>query len=372
MRHGKLWVWLLCAMCATARAGGLVITSADMQAEVGMRWIYEFASEDGTRKGHLVQTVLSEYPTGGGTMYRVASAIGNSRFADAYYMRGTWGWSLQNAASPNGPQINVPFPLYAGKTYTHRCGDMTIRCTVEGPETVTAPAGTFQALVLVQQHERDGESWTQKTWFAPKVGSVKFTTRADQMYTIALARIDPPPKTKANTGVAVVSNFDTGGPLVPQLFPRTRWQALPQDRTAMSTCEIDPVNAANGSPLCLRWTFVKDLHWANVGITPAGQWGKPADLSKYKAISFYARALKPQEVSLEFAVGPWANGNATNKNVPLELTTEWQRFEFDFAGTPQLQGIDWAKVYAIRFATWGKESNIVWLDEIQLHTARGL
>jgi len=337
-----------------------------------MRVVFEFATEDGKPLGHFIQTVTGAYPAGASTMYRVASAFGTSRHSDWYFIKGAWGWSFQSVTHGDGPNEKVPLPLMAGKTYAHRLGNMTIQGKVEGPVSVTVPAGTFQALLCTQEHEQDGETWTQKMWVAPKVGRVKFTVRADRMYTVSLARLEPPPQREVKVGTVVLSNFDSGAPLTPQLFPKTAWLALPQDGKALTSCEVDPINAANGTPMCLRWTFVKAEHWSNISIAPSGTWGKPADLSKYKGISFHARAFKPQEVVLQLAVGPWVNGNAVNKDVPLKLTTEWQRFEFDFARTPQLQGINWTEVYSIRFATWGKENNVVWVDEILLHTAQGL
>jgi len=362
----------LFAVCTMAQGGALVITSADIPAEVGMRITYAFVSEDGQREGTFTQTFTEKIAASGATVYRVAQAIGGSRLTDAYFTKSKWGWTFQNTASPDGPENKIPLPLQVGTTYTHRHGKTSIQGKVEGPVSVTVPAGAFQALLRVEQHEKDGETWTQKFWMAPKMGAVKMTIRADQMYTLSLVSVERASREPSEAGAAVLSNFDAGAPLGSPLFPGTPWQALPQDGKAMSTCEIDPVNAAAGTPMCLRWTHVYQDHWSNVGIVPSGQWGKPVDLSKYRSISFQARALKPGKYSLQFAVGPWANGNAVNKDIPLQLAPSWQRFKFDLRMAPQLEGIDWTKVYAIRFATFGEGGNVVWLDEIMLHAAGSL
>jgi hypothetical protein len=363
-------VALALAACTAAQGGTMLITSADFPAEVGMRAIYDFVSEDGTKQGKFQQTILEAVTVSGGTVYRVASAIGTFRFPDMYFMKGRWGWSLQNVTAPDGPTEKIPLPLQAGKTYTHRHGKTTIEGKVEGVVSVTVPAGTFQALLCVEQHEKDGETWTQKSWIAPKMGKVKMLVRADQMYTLSLHGIQRASGKPSEPGAVVLSNFDTGAPLVSPLFPDGSWAALPQDGKAISACEIEPFNAAAGTPMCLRWTYVHSGHWAHVGIVPSGQWGKPTDLSKYRAISFQARALKAGPCTLQIAGAPWANGNATDRNIPLKLTSDWQRLAFDLRKTPAMQGADLTKVYAIRFAHFGAaHANVVWIDEIMLQAA---
>jgi len=83
---------------------------------------------------------------------------------------------------PNNGTLD--FPLYVGKRYNvvydfinHRRGQRTrssVRTSnvVEAVETVTVPAGTFEALRLRRSVRRDGREWSWRLWYAPEIGQL--------------------------------------------------------------------------------------------------------------------------------------------------------------------------------------------------------
>jgi hypothetical protein len=240
---------------------------------------------------------------------------------------------------------------------------------VEGPVEIEVPAGKFRCLVCVEECERDGERWTQKCWVAPRVGRVKLLLRFGQDYTLSLAGIERPSRVAPEGGAAVLGRFDFGDPLVVPAFPKARWSALAGDARTLSACEIDPFDGAADTAFSLRWAYQFHDAWAHVGIVPSGTWGEPVDFSAYRAISFHAKALSERQCNFVLSTAPWGDNGPVDKNIPLQLTTEWQRLEFDLRQHPQLRGADLTKVYGIRFGDYdkGHAANVIWIDQVLLH-----
>ena len=94
---------------------------------------------------------------------------------------GKWSHKNKEWTRRATPHIgNKLFPLWAGKVFTSpfsyesksgRSAQIKSLVTVEGWETVTVPAGTFETLRIFQE----GPNFSVTYWYAPKIGmDVKF------------------------------------------------------------------------------------------------------------------------------------------------------------------------------------------------------
>ena len=115
-----------------------------------------------------------------------------------------------------------------------------------------------------------------------------------------------------------------------------------------------------------RWAGV---YWQN----PAGNWGAVPnagyDLQSATKLSFWARGHEGGEVVTEFKMGGLANGenidsDSASYGLPVQLTTEWTKYEIDLRGRDLsyvIGGFAWATNIDVN----SPEGIVFYLDEIR-------
>ena len=105
---------------------------------------------------------------------------------------------------------------------------------------------------------------------------------------------------------------------------------------------------------------------------PSGSMGVPADLSRYQYVSFYLKGLREGRCSLTIRAAPREGGRHTEIGIPLQVTKQWQKIVVGPETHPQFKRIDTKKVHVlgIRDSSEGEAANVIWLDEMMLHTEK--
>jgi len=380
---GRWWQGALLSVVAACYAlvawGGvslaadeLVITSKDFPLAVGRKLTYNFASADGRERGQVVSVIYGKLALGPVAFYREAVFIGGNRLPDNYLVKDERSFAFYPPTGSQNPRQKIPLPLKKGMTYDYALPNGKVSARVEGPVAVVVPAGTFNCLLCVEQREVEGERWEQKQWVAPGAGVVKMILRAGKDFTLELASVKEPKAAKLRPGSKVLSTFESDTPLVPEPFPGALWNGSAGNRRSVSTCEIEPADAAEGTSLCLRWAYQLNGTWCNVAFVPSGSWEKAVDLSGYEAVSFSIKGLV--ERPCRFVVGTAGPGEPQRvfPSVAVRVTRQWQRVTIDLKTHPELKGADLTKVYLLGFSDSSQDhaANVVWIDEIILHRRR--
>jgi len=136
-----------------------------------------------------------------------------------------------------------------------------------------------------------------------------------------------------------------------------------------SDVDIDPfTGGANGTPFCLRWTCTTIGTWVSASISPGGE--QPADLSKYKGLSFYVKGLlgRPWAMTLVSKAPPGEERALAHIRFPV--TEQWQKIILTPDRHPELKKVDLSQDYSIGLSDYAREGaahNAIWLDEVKLH-----
>jgi hypothetical protein len=350
----------------TGSSAELTITSEDFPLYEGMKSTFSVSFCDGIAREVTIE-VCDEVPLGDVTIYKNAYALDGKRAVGVGEYVKKSKESLERYSLTGGqlPQVMIRFPLAKGTTYEYQSTYGKAKAWVEGQEEVNTPAGKFMCLVFVQEMERAGTPARIKHWIAPGLGVVKTVAPcgpgAEQKEVRVLKNIQ--------TG-AVISNFDFAtDPLVPSVFPKSRWKAGKGGEEAFSACELDTTNGAAGTAFSLKWSYHTKDTWVNVGLLLSGSWDKSVDLSQYDSISFYIKGSTERGCNFKIQSAPWKEKVLTGAEIPLKLTSEWQKVVIDLKTRPELKDINLTKTYTIELVDWDKEdaSNVVWIDEIMLH-----
>ena len=151
--------------------------------------------------------------------------------------------------------------------------------------------------------------------------------------------------------------------------PGRRWGGWMGEPGRSSDVDIDPfTGGANGTPFCLRWTYTTIGTWVSASISPGGE--QPADLSKYKGLSFYVKGLlgRPWAMTLVSKAPPGEERALAHIRFPV--TEQWQKIILTPDRHPELKKVDLSQVYSIGLSDYAREGaahNAIWLDEVKLH-----
>jgi len=346
--------------------GKVVITADNLPMAVGQRRMFTVATPAGQQVGELGLTIIGRRTVGANTLYRHALRFGAMRIHDVWIAVGDAGVVSYDSFGATLPDNQYPLPLKEGMAFEYESTKGKVRARVVGTEAVEVPAGKFACLVIVREKEAGGRKKTEKEWMAPGVGMVK---AAGEGYVIALTRAEAPPKPKPEKGAVALNTFDTADPLRSPLFPRAVWTGLAGEPGRSSVVDIEPfLGGADGTPLCLRWTYTTVGTWASANISLGGDGRTPVDLSKYEGLSFYIKGLleRPCAVTIHTKIG---DEERSMVHIPIQVTTEWKKVVLTPEARQEMDGVDPSQVYTISLGdAAGDEgaANVIWLDEIKL------
>jgi len=158
---------------------------------VGNTWVYQ--TQVGGATGKTTNRIVAAGPGSAGYLVQVSSATNVAGASNAgtdgytFYPDGTIGYPAPsvNGVSVTGGGIRWPnaAALASGRAYrstlklqigtSGATEDAGVNVYGAGTETVTVPAGTYQASVVVTTITAKGETIIVTTWIAPGVGTVK-------------------------------------------------------------------------------------------------------------------------------------------------------------------------------------------------------
>jgi len=346
--------------------GKVVVTAEDQARSVGDRWTYAVATPDGKPIGKLDVAIIGKHTVGSNTLHRAAVRFGAQRRPDFWFAVGDDGHFHFDAFGATLPGDHFPLPLKEGMAFEYESAQGKVSARVVGTEAVEVPAGKFACLAVESKYTVDGEDRTRTSWVAPGIGTIKHV-RHDLALT--LASLNPTAEPKPEQGAVALNTFDTDEPLRSPLFARGRWGGWMGEPGRSSDVDIDPfTGGANGTPFCLRWTYTTIGTWVSASISPGGE--QPADLSKYKGLSFYVKGLLGRPCTMTIQAKAADGEQRAFAHIRFQVTARWQRVILTPDTHPELQNLDLRKVYTIGLSDAAREGaahNVIWLDEIKLH-----
>ncbi|MBL7224383.1 MAG: FecR domain-containing protein [Candidatus Brocadiae bacterium] len=346
--------------------GKVVVTAESLAMKVGHRRTYAIAAPDGKPVGKADMAIIGKQAVGANTLYRAAIRFGTQRRPDFWLAVGDDGHAHYDAFGMSLPASKYPLPLKEGMAFEYESSRGKVRARVVRTEAVKVPAGKYACLVVESEDEIGDEKHTRTSWIAPGIGMVK-EARTDS--TIALARLQRSAAPKPQQGAVALSTFDTDEPLRSPLFARQKWDAWMGEPGRSSDIDIDPfTGGAGGTPFCLRWTYTTIGTWVSTSISPGG--GQPADLSKYKGISFYIKGLLGKPCTMTFVAKAAEGEGRALAHIRFPVTQRWQKIIITPDTHPELGKIDLSQVHSIGLTDYAREGaahNVIWLDEVKLH-----
>lgn len=361
--------WAVCVALlvgGAAHAGELVIRAADFPLEVGGRVTFSIVAAGGQQRGEIRAAVIGVRQLGDVAFVRQAVRIGPMRVPDSW-LAITETWTAHYASfGATVPTWRCPLPLKKGLTYEYTSTDGPTKARVEGPETVKVGDKTYTCLVCVEQR---GEDRVRKVWITPGVGTVKAIMSGEQDVEVAMTSLERPVNPKVPKGTAVLSTFDRDNPLGSPLFPKAAWGGAAGEPGRSSVVEIDPWNGAAGTPYSLKWTYHTKGTWAAASIVPAGDPNVSVDISRFASTSFYIKGLTARPCAVVIHAKAANEDRRTFVNIPIQVTTEWQKITLTSQTHPQLNEIDAREVYILGLSDFSQEAaaNVIWLDEVMMH-----
>jgi hypothetical protein len=171
--------------------------SIPFPVRVGNTWVYQ--TKIGGASGRTTNRIVATGPGSAGFLVTMSSATnvtGASSSGTAgytFYPDGTVGYPAPaiNGVSVTGGGIRWPnaAALASGRAYhstlkiqvgsSGQTQDAGVNVYGAGTETVTVPAGTYQASVVETTITAKGETVVVTTWIAPGVGTVKTQTQVN-------------------------------------------------------------------------------------------------------------------------------------------------------------------------------------------------
>ena len=171
--------------------------SIPFPVRVGNTWVYQ--TKIGSASGRTTNRIVATGPGPAGFLVTMSSATnvtGASSSGTAgytFYPDGTVGYPAPaiNGVSVTGGGIRWPnaAALASGRAYhstlkiqvgsSGQTQDAGVNVYGAGTETVTVPAGTYQASVVETTITAKGETVVVTTWIAPGVGTVKTQTQVN-------------------------------------------------------------------------------------------------------------------------------------------------------------------------------------------------
>jgi len=346
--------------------GKVVLTAESQALSVGHRRTYAIITPDGKTIAHADMAIIGKRTVGGNTLYRTAVRVGGGRRPDVWLSVGDDGFAFYDTFGITVPGDKHPLPLEEGMAFEYESTEGKVDARVMGTEAVEVPAGKFACLKIESTHREGDGKWTRTSWVAPGIGTVKDVRRD---VTFALARSLAPAQPKPEKGAVVFSSFDTDEPLRSPILGRARWEAHMGEPGRSSDVDIDPfTGGANGTPFCLRWTYTTIGTWVSASISPGGE--QPADLSKYKGISFYIKGLIGRPCTMTIQAKAADGEQRAFAHIRFQVTGQWQRVILTPDTHPELDQLDLRQVYTIGLTDAAREGaahNVIWLDGVKLH-----
>lgn len=361
--------WAVCFVLlagGAAQAGELIIRAADFPLEVGGRVTFSVTTADGQPRGEIRAAIVGVQRLGDVAFVRQAVRVGPMRLADSWLAK-TETWTAHYASfGAKHPTWRCPLPLKKGLSYEYTSTDGPTRGRVEGPEAVQVGDKAYNCLVCVEQR---GAGRRRKVWIAPGVGTVKAIISADQDVTVTMTRLERPVKPSVPKGTVVLSTFDSGDPLGSPLFPNGSWSGVAGQPGPSSIVEIDPWGGAARTLFCLRWTYHTKGTWVGASVVPSGDPNVSVDISRFATTSFYIKGLTARPCAVVIHAKAANEDRRTFVNIPIQVTTEWQKITLTPQTHPQLNEIDAREVYILGLSDFSQEAaaNVIWLDEVMMH-----
>ena len=370
-KGGAAWLLVLLGGAVCWAAPDIVIRGDDF-VEVGRKTTLAFVSADGATLATMRWALIGRTTLGKLSVYRQATFINDRRVEDIYATVTDQEIAAYRPCGGPAPDWKVRLPLRKGMAYAYQSSMGKVKTRVEGPEEIEVPAGKFTCLVYIQELESEGRKRVWREWFAPGVGTVKFTMPGRQGLAVVLTSLTKGGRRAPQPGAVVLSDFDAGDPLASVLFPERRWEGAAGSPQAVSTCDIEPVDSAAGTPFSLRWAYHTKATWVNAALVVADRSPKPLDLSRYNSISFHIKGLTGRSCRFKLEAPGAGRGGRGSAEVPVKVTTEWQRVVIPLKTQPELRGADLTNVYTLEFVDSHEQfaSNVVWIDEVMLHPAK--
>jgi len=364
---GRVRTRIVCLMIVLAQtgasAGELVISAADFPLEVGRRATYQIAT-GGQARAELRSAVVAARRVGKVLLVRESVLLGTMQVPGSWVERGEDYVAFTPGFGAERPSWRYPMPLKKGLEYEYEAITGKVKGRVGGPETIEVPAGKYACLVCVEERAEG----TRKHWIAPGVGVVKVQVGEAEGVVVSLTKLEKLFQAKPAPNAAPMSTFDRG--LGSTLFPNARWHGVVGNPASSSAVTIDPWTGAAGTPFSLKWAYQAKGTWVAASFNPSGDAERPADLSKYTYTTFWIKAARAGQCAVSIRAAHAVEGGRVNINIPIQVTTQWRKVTLSPELQAQLKTIDGKEVYSIGLSAYSREgeANIIWLDEVILHT----
>lgn len=175
-------------MSPSSSSGGSSSSSNDyFPLNVGDSWKYRSTTADGKQSEFTIK-VLSEQTEGGNTLYLVETVSTFQPIHDWYSKPSGWVLMHREEYVKSGTKAEfqptkqfLKNPLTSGDSWQWKGKgmmglDIDESNVVSGPESVSVPAGNFQAMKVSTKVVQGGAPVTKTYWYAKGVGLVKSMT----------------------------------------------------------------------------------------------------------------------------------------------------------------------------------------------------
>ncbi|MCX6910135.1 MAG: hypothetical protein NTY01_19120 [Verrucomicrobia bacterium] len=351
------------ALCAAGES--LTIRSEDLPFEAGTKRILAYSSGGGKDRGEVIEVVTENSKIGEASLVKIVQIVNGQRAATISCVVTPVKFQLFAEGDMKEAFMTQELPVKIGQSFRAGFGADVSVLHVERQERITVPAGTFDCLVQVM--EAKGKV-VQTVWSAPGAGIVQI--KGDNMTAVLMA-IQKPTSVSSEPNTKVLCNFDSGDPLSSPLFPKARWKpGHGTDKTnVICSVEIDPTQAALGTPMSMRWRYhIKGNPWIQTDFPLTGSSPEKVDVTIYDSISFYIKGFKRGGCLFMVHSQPVRQGDDGYVNIPVDYTTEWNKVTIDLRA-PALSKLDLTKTTQISFGHLGQgdDANVVWIDEMTCH-----
>jgi hypothetical protein len=191
-----LGLWLALVLgCSSLKKGTMPLSSGGdstgskdyFPLHVGDTWKYRSTTADGKQSEFSIK-VLNEEKESGNTLYLVETVSTFQPIHDWYSKPSGWVLMHREEYVTTGTKSEylptkqfLKNPLTSGDSWQWKGkGMMGLEIDesneVTGPETVSVPAGKFEAMMVITKVIQGGAAVTKTYWYAPGVGLVRSTT----------------------------------------------------------------------------------------------------------------------------------------------------------------------------------------------------
>jgi hypothetical protein len=358
------------AFCCFSAEKELRLESADLILEAGTKRVYAYSTPEGGSRGELINVTTESMRVGDAVLNKYVEFDSGGRRSDLWATITPRRMQAFNESSAKTPFLEFDLPMKTGLSgrVSPVTGGNSVRITRQ--ERITVPAGTFDCLVLELE---DNRTPVLTLWQAAGAGVVQMKSASG--LTFVLMAIRKPAAAATGPGSGMMCDFDSGDPLSSSLFPNGRWRRGfgAENTNVVCSVEADPAQAALGTAMSMRWAYhIKGRTWVQTDFLLTGSWKERADFTAFDSVSFQIKGFKPGSCKFMVHAQPVKPGDNQYVNLPVSYATEWNRVTIDLRD-PALSTLDLTKTAQISFGHLGRgdDANVVWIDQIELHEARG-